>query len=525
VASGSAHVVFDPPGAGATVPCGSTVLDAARVAGVLIPAACAGRSVCGSCAVRVLAGELEPPDDIEERALARAPEGVRLACRARVAGPVTLRPLASVAAEASATPTVSGNATVAAVDLGTTTVGVLLLSAESGAEVSRALVPNLQQPLGADVASRIAAALGGNSDELAELAQQSVADGLRAACKAAGVQAEHLQRVIIAANSAVSALLVGTDVSGLAAYPFDPPVTEPLRLESGIVRRLGLPASAEVILLPSIAGFVGGDAVACLVAAGLVPAPVGDGATLLIDLGTNAEILLSAGGRIFAASAAAGPAFEGAGISCGGPALPGAVQSVAVTGDGFELGTIGGADALWLCGTGLLSALAALRGAGHLDASGALTAHGPLHSRFSVDGEGVLGVSLGDAPDACLRLDQRDIRSLQLAKAAVLAGVTLTLREAGLTAAAVNSVLVAGAFGTAVDMRLLDDLGVLPSAMAHKARGVGNAALAGAAMIALAPSLLPLAVQTARAVVHVDLAAAEGFSHALLGALELRPTD
>jgi len=526
VLSGSARVVFDPPGVGATVPCGSTVLDASRVAGVLIPAACAGRSVCGSCAVRVLAGELEPPDAAEEHTLARAPEGVRLACRARIVGPVTLRPLASVAPmTASATRSASACGTVAAVDLGTTTVGALLLSAESGAEVARVLVPNLQQRLGADVATRIAAAVAGGSEELSALAQESVADALRTACDAADVEVGGLVRVVIAANSAVSALLIGADVSGLAAYPFEPPVKEPLRLDGGQPPRLGLSASAEVILLPSIAGFVGGDAVACLVAAGLVPVPESDGATLLVDLGTNAEILLSAGGRLFAASAAAGPAFEGAGVSCGGPALPGAVESVVVQGDAIELGIIGGEEPLWLCGTGLLSALAALRDSGHLDASGALTAHGPLHSRFSVDADGVLGVSLGDSPGGCLRLDQRDVRTLQLAKAAVLAGVRLTLREAGLTPGAVDTVLVAGAFGAAVDMRLLDDLGVLPSVIAHKAQGVGNAALAGAAMIALAPSVLPMASRAARAVVHVDLAVAVGFSHALMGALDLQPAQ
>ena len=515
-------VTFSPAGLTVLVPVGTLVVEAARRAGVLVPAPCGGRGVCGSCGVRVLDGELAPPDEDEASGLARAPHGVRLACRARIAGPVELRPLAvhagtgAIASEARVVPTaVSASRLVAGVDLGTTTVAAVVVDAATGRELSRAAVPNRQQSYGADILSRLAAALGEGEIALSQLAWSSIRDALSAALGLVAEPLPSLASVVVAGNTAMSALVAGADVARLAVYPFEIPEL-PTTLDAS---ELGFTAAQDAIvtLLPPIAGFVGGDALAGVIAGGLCDA---DAPTLLVDVGTNAEVLLAGVGPIRAASAAAGPAFEGAGISCGGPAAPGAVESVRLGEDGsVDLTVIGGGAPAWVSGSGLVSAVAELVRRGHVTEDGLLVAEGPLASRVGRDEGGVLGVVLDEASG--LRLTQLDIRALQLAKAAVRVAVERVLNSAGVAAVDVDEVRVAGAFGGAMEPADLADLGVVPAGLARCMTAVGNTALEGAAMIALDEGLLSCAREAAAGAVQVDLASDPGFSAALMAATRL----
>jgi uncharacterized 2Fe-2S/4Fe-4S cluster protein (DUF4445 family) len=271
-------------------------------------------------------------------------------------------------------------------------------------------------------------------------------------------------------------------------------------------------------MLPPVAGFVGGDALAAALAAGLVDA---DEPKLLVDFGTNAEIVLAGCGPLIVASAAAGPAFEGAGISCGGPAAEGAVTKVTIHREGsVELTAIGSELPRWFSGSGVVSAVAELLRAGHLRADGLLVGQGPLEDRFTLV-DGVVTVSLGGA-GVCLSVNQLDVRSLQLAKAAVRTGIEAVLRSAGIGALALREILVAGAFGSALHSADLVDLGVFPRDAATQIRSVGNAALEGAAVIALDPALLDVATTVASGARHVDLAGDPGFAAALMEATELK---
>jgi uncharacterized 2Fe-2S/4Fe-4S cluster protein (DUF4445 family) len=516
-------VTFAPAGITVWVCPGTTVAEAARAASVLVATPCAGRGVCAGCGVRVLSGVLEAADDVEFRALARAPEGVRLACRARVAGPVEVRPIFSAAAaESGVVPGVhrdgDGPALVAGVDLGTTSVAVLIAETVSGREIARATVANQQAGYGADVLSRISAALAGDSAELRELAEGSVVDALHAAANTGGADLARIERVVVAANSAMASLLVGADVAGLAAHPFTPPVgAEALPVDSGV--RAVLAKGARANLVPPMAAFVGGDALAATVAAGLVQV---DAPTLLVDLGTNAELVLAQPSGLLVASTAAGPAFEGVGVSCGGPAIAGAIDRVDIVGDTVSLHVIGGVRPGWFSGAGLVSAIAGLVSAGYLAPDGAMLPDGPLSSRFSRDEAGVMGVLLSDEAGPAVVLTQLDVRALQLAKAAVRAGVETLLRRAGISAVDLDEVLVAGAFGAALDPTDLVSIGVLPSNAAGRIRRVGNAALDGAAALALDEGLALLAEQTAARATHVDLAADSAFNAGFILATEFR---
>jgi uncharacterized 2Fe-2S/4Fe-4S cluster protein (DUF4445 family) len=518
-------VTFAPAGVTVEVSPGTSLADAAMLAGILLATPCGGRGVCAGCAVRVISGSLEPPDEVERQALKRAGKGIRLACRARaVIGPVEVQPLwtSRAASSAARTGATAGAGPVedlvAGIDLGTTTVAALLVDAESGREIVRAATPNLQASIGADVLSRISAAMSGRGSELQKQAEGSIAAALKSAALAGGIDLPRIRRLVVAGNSAMAALLVGADVSTLATHPFSAPGGID-RLTHALSLGEMMSGASDVRVVPPVAAFVGGDALAATVAAGLVDA---DAPTLLVDIGTNAEIVLAMpGGRILVASTAAGPAFEGVGIRSGGPAADGAVERVELSDHDLVLHCIGGGAAKWFSGAGLISALAVLRTSGHLAADGMLRADGILRERFGKDSDGVVEVRLSSGAGTRLVITQLDVRAVQLAKAAVRSGVESVLRRAGISATDLAELLVAGAFGAALDPDDLVALGVLPSNARGRIRRVGNAALKGAAAFALDWGTYELAAQVAKRAINVDLATDEHFNSVFVTATEL----
>lgn len=506
-------VTFQPADVTVDVPVGTTLLDAARRAGLPLASTCGGRGTCGDCAVRILAGDPPPPGELEAASLAGAPAAVRLACLVRVTSPLTVRPVAPVATATVGLPPVvpasGAAAVVAAVDLGTTTIVAALLDA-AGLETGEASVPNPQRTFGGDVASRISAALAGSAAELRSLA----AVGISEALSEAGGPLDGLRRIVVAGNTAMTHLALGAEIGGLAAHPYEGSVSGIARTTPAALGMTGVPHDAEVVFLPPMAAFVGGDATAGALATALDAA---SGVRVLLDLGTNAEVVVAANGLLTVASAAAGPAFEAAGLACGAPARAGAVRDVSLRDGRLVLDVIGGIDPDSLCGSGALSLVATLLDAGHLDSSGRLSAEGPLGSRFHHRGD-VLTLQLSGAPHTArdVYLTQLDVRELQLAKAAVSTALELTLDAAGLRWADVDEVLVAGALGAGIDARVLSRLGVLPEAVAMLVRAVGDTALAGAVLVAHDATLETRAGEIASAASGVDLAAHPGFQRAFI---------
>lgn len=504
-------VTFDPSGVVAWVPTGTTLLDASLGAGVPIHAQCGGRGTCGTCAVRVIEGELSDPDPDEQVALVRAPRDVRLGCRARAVGPVRVAPLtpaAVVSHEDGGREAGAGDRLVAAVDLGTTTVAAVVLGCESGVEVGRAIVPNRQQAYGADVLSRLARAQAGAGPELAKAARESVRQALELA---AGTRGGEVVSVVIASNTAMSALLAGADISRLAVAPFEAPELPSFPPDDLIP---GAPFAVQV--LRPIASFVGGDTRAGLIATGITRS---EAPQMLLDVGTNAEVALACGGNLYVTSAAAGPAFEGAGLGCGGPAVEGAGVRVALDGDGdVEILGMGDAPVRWLSGSGVVSAIALLVRTGHLDESGRLSQDGPLRARFSLV-EDVVSVDLG-TPAHPVSLTQLDVRAFQLAKAAVRVAVEKVMDAAGVLGSELDALHVAGAFGGSLEPEDMALLGLIPGECVSAVRQAGNASLAGAAAVACgAPAESGSVEAAASTAVHVSLAEDPGFSAALMNAV------
>jgi uncharacterized 2Fe-2S/4Fe-4S cluster protein (DUF4445 family) len=402
-----------------------------------------------------------------------------------------------------------------ALDLGTTTLVGRMLAAE-GTLLAEARVANPQRSLGADILTRLQRAHEGAGGQL----QQLLAEGARTLVAELLAQADCPATTVTAAaaagNPGICHLLCQLPVASLLFPPHRSPLTK-LTVLTPAELDLGLPVPLQ--LFPAVSGFVGGDLVAVLFGASgtvnslsrLVVKSDSQGATqqrndsptqklddsttqrpndssqpkavtLVLDLGTNAELALWTGSQWRVTSAAAGPAFEAANIACGMPLGPGAVTDVRLEGDRLALTVAGGGHPLGLCGSGLLALIASARQGGLIDAGGRIAATQEIETNLArylvADGVGWALCFHRDARGE-LRLTQEDVRQLQLAKGAVRAGVEVLLDRAGLTVDTVATILITGAFGSALPVEAFKGIAMLPEGMIDKSFSVPNGVLDG----------------------------------------------
>lgn len=522
---------FEPSGRGATVPAGTTLLAAARIAGVTIDAPCNGAGTCGSC--RVLAeGVLSPltPDEGGLLGGAGVAAGRRLACRARALGDVTVT-VPEAAAEIRIVTHAEGVERVveppaergidrlgpvcgAAVDIGTTTIALDLVDLRSGDTLAGAGALNAQRAAGADVMSRIAYASAGGADELRRTVVGQIATLAADALANAALGPDALAEFALVGNTAMLGLALGRDVTPLGAAPY---AGADLAAARTGAPALGLDAypSADIYALPCIGPFVGADITAGLLATGLTDAA---GPTLFLDLGTNGELVLAADNGLVATSTAAGPAFEGAAIECGMRAAAGAIERVDLDGDALAYGVIGEREPAGICGSGLVDLVAVLLDCGILEPDGrfADTPAHPLGARLR-ERNGVREFVL-DATTGIV-LTQKDVRQVQLATGAVRAGIELLLADAGIAPDEIAGVIVAGGFGYHLRPASLARIGLVDAAWAERVRFAGNTALAGARMALVNSDARHAAESLVHEVRAVDLAADARFHERFLAAL------
>lgn len=526
------RVRFEPEGVAVTVPRGSTLLAAAGAAGVAVDAPCGGIGRCGACRVLVSGGVSETGPTERGSLGAAVRGGTRLACLALAEGPgeVVVRRIArgDVRAELGSTgvpfvppevelpasrgigiPAGRGRAIGVAVDLGTTTIAARLHALDDGRVIAEAGGPNPQARFGADVLSRVSRALEGDADDLRSAAALGVGSVVAGLLAGAGGDQDHLAEMALVGNPAMVGLLLDQDLEALATASADG-AGGPIVTSTGAAGITGLP-DVPLYVPPSASSFVGADCLAGVLATSLTTrrAP-----SLLIDLGTNGEVALAAGSRLLAASAAAGPAFEGAGLSSGMGAGPGAIESVWIEHGELRYATVGGVPACGICGSGLVDLLAVLLDAEILDSSGRLHPTGPLASRVREDPEGRLFVVDGD-----VSLTQMDVRAAQLAKAAVQTAVQVLLLESGTPPEGVGDVLVAGGLGSRVRPSALAAIGVIPQAWVDRVTFVGNSALDGASRVLLSSAARREVEEIAGATRVVPLATRADFQERFLGAL------
>jgi uncharacterized 2Fe-2S/4Fe-4S cluster protein (DUF4445 family) len=353
---------------------------------------------------------------------------------------------------------------------------------------------NKQQPFGADVIARISATMldPAARDKLQQLAQETLAELSTSACKAGGVLPEEVYEVALAGNATMVHLVLGIDPEPLGVAPF---IMSTRLLPEIRARDLGVPAhpQARAVVFPAFGAYVGGDITAGLLASGMDRDPR---IRLFIDIGTNCEIVLGGRDWLLATAAPAGPAFEGASIRCGMRAADGAIEAVAITGEGdLRLTVIGDTEPAGLCGSGLVDAVAALADAGIVDSSGRFAqvaeldlAH-RLAERLTMIGKErvfVLHWSADRDPAASVYLSQRDIRELQFGKAAIATGWRILLEEAGLeNIDDIKQVLLAGSFGSYLNAKSAIRIGLVPDVGSRRIIAAGNVAGEGAKMALL----------------------------------------
>jgi uncharacterized 2Fe-2S/4Fe-4S cluster protein (DUF4445 family) len=390
-----------------------------------------------------------------------------------------------------------------AVDLGTTTLVLDLVNLDSGRVVDSETALNSQSSFGADVVSRISLVFAepDQADRVRKAVVKDLNRMLGTLLERHGLRSQDVYEAVVAGNTAMNHLFLGAPVKSLALAPFNaafsvlPPVP---------ARDVGLEINpnGRVYIAPNIRSFVGGDIAAGLMASGFFDRR---GTLLYLDLGTNGEIVLKKGDTVQAASTAAGPAFEGMNISHGMLALPGAVYR-AEDEDGIKLSTIDDRPPRGICGTGLIDIVAVGRSRGLITAQGAVTAAGKA-------------ISL--APG--ISLEQKDVRELQLAAAAVKSGMKMMLASAGVSAADLDGLLIAGAFGNYLNIARAVSLGLLPSIDPRKISFLGNASLAGARVLLISLETRRHLESLVGGVGHFPLASQPSFQDTFIGALEFTP--
>ncbi len=416
-----------------------------------------------------------------------------------------------------------------AFDLGTTTVVATLLDLSTGMPLCVRSMLNRQQNFGADVITRISTIMMDPAalERLASLAHETLAELTAEICEEAAVRPEEIYEVAVAGNATMTHIVLGIDPEPLGMAPF---VMSARAFPELLASDVGVPVHprARAVVFPAFGAYVGGDITAGLLAAGMDR----DSRTrLFIDIGTNCEIVLGSNERLLATAAPAGPAFEGAAIRCGMRAAPGAIEGVKMAAGELSLVVIGDCAPLGLCGSGLVDAVAEMVGLGLLDGSGrfatterAESVAPGLAGRLLMLGEErifVLAwlVEPGDVEQS-IYLTQRDVRELQFAKAAIATGWTLLLEDAGLVAADVQQVLLAGSFGSYLSPRSAVRLGLVPRLPVMRVVSAGNVAGEGAKLALLSVRERAGAMALLDEVEYVELSDRSDFNDRFVGQLQ-----
>jgi uncharacterized 2Fe-2S/4Fe-4S cluster protein (DUF4445 family) len=415
-----------------------------------------------------------------------------------------------------------------ALDVGTTTLVAMLLDLETGQELATASRVNPQTAFGDDVLARILHA-GRSAQGLEELRRAVIGaadEMIGELAGRAGVVRGRIYLLTFSGNTTMQQLLAGIDPRYLGEVPFVPATSGPI-LAAAASLGIGIHPRGTAYVFPVIGGFVGGDTVSGILATGLGEMA---GPALLVDIGTNGEIVLTAGGKLAAASTAAGPAFEGARISQGMRGSTGAIERVHFDGL-LRTQVIGGVRPAGLCGSGLIDLAAELLGHGLIRPDGRLaSADDPppglpadLRRRL-VAAHGKPAFLLAEAAETAtgkpILFTQQDVRELQLASGAIRAGVEILLRRGGLATTDLDVVLIAGGFGNYIRRSSAQRIGLLPPAIPReRIRYQGNTSLAGARLAALSEQARRQAEAIARRTQHVELSADPGFKWAFADAM------
>lgn len=511
------------------VAAGLSVRDALDLSDLRVRAACGGTGSCGACVVRLLAGDVNPPTPAEFMKLPaeERAQGKRLACQLRLRGNAEIRlddpapssawrsiPAEDLAVLSGGLPDLSRHVYGVAVDLGTTHIRIALWDRRHGRRIATRRGINPQAVHGADVLNRLAAAhaRSDRAEELARLARGAIVHALRDILardmgEVKPMLAE-IGRVLVVGNTAMLALLTGCGGDALMAPEnWQRPITVHPADSAAWQAEWSLP-HATIVAAPPLAGFVGSDLSADVIATRLIEGPAG---ALLLDIGTNTEIALWDGQTLHVTSVPGGPAFEGVGIRNGMAAETGAIYRVAPAAAGFACDVLGGGEPRGFCGSGLADAIAVLLRSGIVKPSGRFAAS-PGEDGFALD-----------AVNPRTAITGRDIDAFQRAKAATTAGMAELLRRAGMAWSDLRRLCVCGAFGRHLDVANAQAVGLLPGIDPGLIEIHADASLAGCERALLSPDGDGLFFRLAALIQPINLSLATDYEDCYIDHLRLRP--
>ena len=469
-----------------SVDVGDNLADVIRKAGLFINADCGGIGQCGKCLVEVngvhtRACTCHVVEDIEVLICSDSGEGYEIVLESTLATDTSV-------ANALA-PKCSSHKLGIAIDIGTTTIAGKLLDLTTGMSVASFTELNSQTPYGSDVISRINCCLD-DASELSDLITSQIDRAIAKMLSRANRSVDSVARIVIAGNTAMTYILLGLPCRSLGFAPFQPEHTYKKHYPyAEIFHHTTL--SCECLIFPYISAYIGGDLSAGLCALG------DKNDFILMDMGTNGEMIYENDDKIICTATAAGPAFEGGSIECGSGSTIGAISQVHIQNGSFTFSTIGAAPPVSLCGSGLLDLIAELAHKGIIDKRGRLD---PTIESKRID--------LVDK----VFLSQKDIRQFQMAKSAVGTGVDVLIAEMGNCLP--SQIFLAGGFGQNLNVHSAARVGLLPTDLVQRTYAIGNSSLSGAVKVCLDPPLMDQVMQKAVRATEINLA-----THTLFGTL------
>ena len=453
--------------------------------GIMLTSPCGGNRHCGKCKVKV-SGYVSEITQQERCFLtpAEIEEGIRLACFCNIQGDTTIE-----IKETPADILLNGNMALEnnsnkkvmkidvenehlgiAVDIGTTTLAAYLINLENAELLSSYPMLNPQRAFGADVITRIQYTMEHKNGllELSTLIRKAISSLIKQCCMKANKKPSEVVYVMVAGNTIMLHILCNENVAGIAVAPYSPVFLEHREYKAADLDIIAHPDSA-VSIIGSVSGYVGADIVAGIYNSKLYQS---DGVNIFLDIGTNGEIVAGGKDRLVSCATAAGPAFEGGNIRFGMGGIEGAINSMKWKDGTFEYKVIGNTTAKGICGSGLLDAVAVLLDVGIIDETGKIDNSSRLCRQF----ENSMAVKLTKG----IYITQKDIRQVQLAKAAISAGIEILLSELKAEHEDVNQVFLAGGFGSALNPRSACRLGIFDTLWQNRTVSLGNSSGSGA---------------------------------------------
>ena len=446
---------------------GENLLDALRRHGVYADAPCGGKGICGKCRCKISGKDA-------------------LLCRTVITGDMEVEiPDGMLYADDIGMPDTDYGAVI---DIGSTTVKIIFFDIENGKRIYECSHINMQRSFGADVRSRVEYAAANGADRLFDVTRSQI-DGIITELFAKNnISISRLRKIVISGNTVMEHIFCRENISGFASYPFTPVFLKSRALSAG---SLGYSFDAEITVMPCASAFIGGDAVG-----GFMNCFRKEENAAFIDIGTNAEMAVFADGKIYTASAAAGPAFEGGKIKCGTGCVDGAVNHVNFTDGLVSVSTINRQPAAGICGSGLVDITAELLRCSVIDKSGRFSADSAYKRRMNDSGFNII---------RNIYVTQNDIREIQLAKSAIYSGLSALMNDTGIKA---EVLYLGGGIGEYINTENAVRIGLLPDI---EIRRMGNTSAAGAEAVLLG-GMLRHAEETAEKCVEIQLAGSGYFN-------------